>query len=463
MSSRLIRMAPVLFLAAACGGKKEPPPPWSPGTTYPSSRTVGPRGFLDLRGIIHAHTVYSHDACDDKPRLADDSVDPVCLEDFRRGLCQSRHDFVFLTDHAATFSRTEFPDVLLYDASRGDELVLRTGLPVANRMACPDAPAALLIAGCETDIMPVGFDRHVPGTIAERDALLHQVDATAIESFHAAGGLALMAHTELWNADELAALPLDGFEMYNLHYNAYVNGGEILGVLAEIEAGAQDLPHPDLLFLVFTQIDTPAYIDTWGSILAKGLRRVTTMATDCHRNSFPQIASDGERIDSYRRMMNMFSNHLFVRPGTDGSWDDEDLQGALAAGRLYGAFEFVGYPEGFDFYAEEGGTAVREMGETASIAKGVRLVVRRPNLARLDAQAQAPRIRVRLLRAIPGGWEEVAQDREGDLDVDAKEPGAYRAEVRIVPMHVMAFAGKRPDLVRVERPWIYANPIYVTP
>ncbi len=457
-----------LFACAAgmallgCGGKKDPPPPWTPGTVYPSTSGPNGRGLLDRRGLIHAHTPYSHDACDGVPRLAGDVIDGACLDDFRRGLCQARHDFAFLTDHPESFARSEYPDVLLHQPDRGDKLVERDGHAVSNWLTCSDQPPALIVAGCESDTMPVGLEEHLPGTIAERKATYEEVSARAVDAFHAARAVSLVAHTELWKPDDLLATSFDGFEMYNLHANAYVNGGAILEMLTRIDAKDPDLPHPDLLFLVFSQIDTPAYLNTWGTVLARGAHRVTTMATDCHRNSFPQIAPDGERLDSFRRMMMMFSNHLLVRPKDDGTWDDADLKEALRGGRLYGAFEFVGYPQGFEYVAEEGG-AVREMGETVSLGKGVRLVVRRPSPTNLDPAAEAPRIRIRLLRAIPGGWDEVAQQREGDLRQDVAEPGVYRAEVRIVPLHLKAYAGNRADLVRIERPWIYANPIYVDP
>ena len=40
-------------------------------------------------------------------------------------------------------------------------------------------------------------------------------------------------------------------------------------------------------------------------------RAVTTVGTDCHRNTFPQLLPDGERIDSYRRMM-LWTNDVLV-------------------------------------------------------------------------------------------------------------------------------------------------------
>src|SRR5688572_5888116 len=42
-------------------------PTWSPGTVFSSAKAPNARGLIDMRGLIHAHSVYSHDACDETP------------------------------------------------------------------------------------------------------------------------------------------------------------------------------------------------------------------------------------------------------------------------------------------------------------------------------------------------------------------------------------------------------------
>ena len=106
-------------------GDDEPPPlpdVWEPGVVLPSDETPHPRGFRDLRGLVHTHSPFSHDACDEMPRDAEGNLAAVCMEDLRRGLCQVRHDFVFFTDHRDSFSDSVFLDVLLFDPARGDAL-----------------------------------------------------------------------------------------------------------------------------------------------------------------------------------------------------------------------------------------------------------------------------------------------------------------------------------------------------
>ncbi|MCC7381979.1 MAG: hypothetical protein IT384_09125 [Deltaproteobacteria bacterium] len=448
-------LAGVLFACKPSG----PEQPWKPGMVYATPRDMSARGLLDRRGLIHAHSVYSHDACDDEP-VKNGVRDPVCFDDFRRGLCQVQHDFVMLTDHRDAFTQTEFPDSLLYRADRGDQLVERNGKPVASFAACPDGSRALIMAGAEAGTMPVGLEGHVDG---DRGDIYGRQDDEAIAALKAQGAVVLMAHTEAWKADQLAELPLDGFEMYNLHANSFASAGVLLELLLLNSEDPSQLPEPDLIVLPMWT-EAPAYTTTWGRILSKGLKRVTTMGTDCHRNSFPALLKDGERGDSYRRMMIWFSNHLLIRPNADGAWDDLQLKEALKGGRLYGAFEIVGYPVGFDSYAEVG-DRVAEMGEEISAAERPTLVVKKPAIQDLDPEAKAPELTLRILRATAEGWVEVAATRDPEaeeLRAEVTEPGAYRAEVRMVPHHLSGQLGKYgPEVLARDLVWIYANPIYV--
>ncbi|MCA3014533.1 MAG: hypothetical protein INH41_19295 [Myxococcaceae bacterium] len=459
---RSAALACLVSLGCSSSMKSEPPPPrWSPGTVYRPGHTTS-RGLLDARGLVHAHSIYSHDACDDRPKTADGAFDQTCLADFRRDACAARHDFIFLTDHGTHFTEGEFPDVLLYRPEAGDQLVLHDGQPTANRMACPDGSSVLLIAGTETGMMPVGLERHLAPP-ATRSAWYGRTDDEAIAAARAAGAVVLFQHTEDWTVAQLAQRPIDGFEMYNLHASALMN----IGVAAElifgkVELGDFDgLPHPDAFFTAFS-LEDERYLSRWGSVLAQGHRRVTTMGTDCHRNTFPQKLQDGERIDSYRRMMIMFSNHLLVKPGDDAAADDRELKAALKARRLFGTFDFLGTPEGFEFVALEG-PATKEIGDEVSLRAGVAFEVKTPSVKDLDPNAPAPTITTRLLKARANGWDEVASTTEGTLRFVPTTPGAYRAEVRIVPRHLEPFIGKRRDFLRAARPWVLSNAIDVVP
>lgn len=454
----------------------EPEPTyWQPGMTLPTPREPNARGLLDRRGLVHAHSVHSHDACDDNPKDAQGNYDVTCDRDFREGLCRARHDFVFLTDHPATFTEVEYPDTLLYRPDWGDALLEDAGNPVANWAGCEgfdvglsgDAPfvPALLMAGTESSaVMPVGLPAHVGATPAERDANYNSATPEAITTLRDAGAVVLVAHTEGWTAQELVDLPLQGFEMYNVHANLFANIAAVGQLM--IDLGSNDgVPHPDLVLFALMSEEAD-YLDTWAAVLANDVERVTTIGTDCHRNTFPQLLADGQRIDSYERMMKWFGNHLLIEPDARGEWGLDQARDALASGRLYGVFEFLGHPEGFAYLAEQNADT-HEMGSVLSLAQGsVSLRVVAPVVMARDPATPAPDVQLRLLRADPAGWQEVAlvegsEGRLADLVHEVAEPGAYRAEVRLRAHHLAGQLGKHEALLDEAAIWIYANPIYV--
>jgi hypothetical protein len=443
----------------ACGSDEEPekdePSGWKPGVVFPTERVPGSRGFLDRRGLIHAHSVYSHDACDGEPRDENDQINLPCLDDFRSGVCATQHDFVMLTDHSESFARSEYPDVLLYDASRNDALLERNGQPVANRLACPEADSTLILAGTETSVMPVGLEAHVGATEAERKAVYDSTAPVDIEQLKAAGAVFLVQHTEEWTADQLSTLPIDGFEMYNLHANTELGAGAVLELLFNMEQ-PELLPLSDLVYVPLVSED-PRYVDTWSQVLASGVKRVTTMGTDCHRNTFPALLPDGERVDSYRRMMSWFSNHLLVQPDAGGTFDDLALKDALRAGRLFGVFEVFGFPQGFDFHAESS-TGIREMGDEVPLSDAPVLSVTAPVVQ--GGASPEPEVRIVIVRATSTTWSLVAEGSES-VNHTPTEAGAYRAEVRIRPRHLKKYLSSYAHLADEEFVWIYANPIYV--
>ncbi len=434
--------------------------PWEPGTVFPTPEGPNARGLLDRRGLIHTHSIYSHDACDDMPMDGMGNFDQVCLDDLRRGICQTRHDFVMLTDHNEHFASVAFPEVLLYDPARGDVLVERDDAPVASWAGCaPEVGTrpTLVMAGTESATMPVGLEHHAPGLSDTYGA----VTPEAIEELRAAGAVTLVAHTEGWDAAQLVDLPLDGFEMYNLHANLEANLAAGLVLITQILTGDDGLPHSDLVLFPIWQED-PRYTERWGTVLASGVRRVTTMGTDAHRNTFPQMLPDGERIDSFRRMMLWFSNHVLVQPAEDGTWDDVALKQAILAGRLYGVFEYMGYAEGFDAVVEAGGETL-ELGADVSLRAAPEIVVARPRVQGLHPAVTPPIVTMHVLRAIDGGFEEVASDGTEELRYAPDAPGAYRVEVRITPLHLVDHLGSYADDASTPRVWIYANPFYVLP
>ena len=89
-------------------------------------------------------------------------------------------------------------------------------------------------------------------------------------------------------------------------------------------------------------------LDRWDTLLAEGLRIGGSGGCDAHENTFPMEFSDGERADSYRRMMFWISNHLVV-----DDLSPDGIREALANQRMYVTSEVFGTPVGFDFTADD--------------------------------------------------------------------------------------------------------------
>lgn len=428
-----------------------------PWTVMPSAELAQRRGWRVVRGIVHSHSPYSHDACDDQPFIDGQRNEP-CFAEVRAGLCQTAQDFVFLTDHADSFADHEYPDVLLYAA--GDSLIERGGRPVANRLACPDGRRVIVAAGTETGLMPIGLEHHLGDSPAERHAWYQRSDAEALRALQAAGALVFLQHTEGWSIEQIQQLPIDGIECYNLHQNLMDNMGAALEMALLLDQDPAGMPAVELALITVFQ-ENSRDLERWAiGSLAAPLPAV--LATDAHRNVFSEPSPDGERLDSFRRMMHWFSNYVLVPAAAE--LDDAGLKQAIGSGRLYGGFDYLGYPLGFDFFAETTG-AVYEMGALVPAAESPELVLQLPTVYRLDPQLDPPAVRGRILRAEPdGSWTELASSRQ-DIRLPVG-PGSYRAEVRQVPHHLRPWLGDKPDydipdkLIR-ELPWIYANPITV--
>ena len=439
---------------------------WSPAHVARLDADVRHRGLREVRGLIHAHTAYSHDACDGEPFDKEGKINVACIEDFRRDICTVGHDFVFMTDHPTHFKDHPFPDVLHYNAAAGDKLVERNGKAIANQMACKDGHTVLLIPGTEGGMMAVGLDGHIEDETL-RAKTYGGDDLAAREAFIAAGAHVLAQHTEDWTAAQLGEAGWAGFEMYNLHANMMARIKEA-GLMVPTMLNEKETMEPDLLLLPLVEED-PRYLKTWAEVAEAGHRRVTTMGTDCHRNTFPLKISDGERVDSYRRMMIWFSNHLLVEAAADGSVDDQALEAALVQRRLFGVFEVFGYAEGFDARivsaAKPTDKAVDkavEIGGEISLAAQPVIIADTPHVAYLPAGAEAPIIRTRIVQAKAGAWVEVASG-DGEITFAPTTAGAYRVEVRMTPKHLRVHLGSRSALADKEFLWIYANIFYVTP
>lgn len=435
----------VLALLLACAA----PPVESPAPTDSGEASVVPwsvqraplvaasaAGRAWRRGIVHLHSNFSHDACDSQTGDLD-----ACEAHLRDGLCADAHDFAFLTDHPAFAAEQPYADLMHVGAQ--DEVV--DG--VASRMACGDGRSVLLLPGIEDELMPIGLDRHVSDDPVEADSIYNGTGADTITAEIAAGAIVLQAHTEGKTMEDLLARQAAGqagVELFNLHAMVDPRKREDdlgLDPYAYFEAigpfisGDTDA-EPDLAFLAFYE-EQGVSLERWDALNQVAFT-VATAGTDAHENAIPSLLSDDERVDSYRRMMAWFSNIALVEGDAPA-----DLEAAIAAGRLFVAFEILGVPDGFDVTYGD-----LEMGGEGDV--GGTIEVTCPTLAETSFRDGAdPEISVTVLRD-GEPWQEGC----GSWPVD--EAGVYRVRVDIVPLHLAGFLDDQQALVHAY-PWLYTN------
>lgn len=300
-----------MLLLFSCAGKEKAKEIWEPSISVPATALGERRGYHIAKGIIHAHSVYSHDACDNEPMI-NGSINEQCFYDLRYGICNTKQNFIMLTDHISMMADTDdFSRLLLY--IDGDELVYRNGKPVANKLNCGDGNFAIIMAGVESLPAPLGLEEHVPGDAQERRNTYSRKDPGVVELYRQKNADVIIVHSESVPLDKIRELKVDGMEIYNMHANVdpYILQndlrqdpavlvdmfGNILLFLSISEAA----PHPDLAFLSFF-LENQNDLDKWNTLLVE--QKITGVAgTDAHENTFKMKLRDRERADSYRRMM----------------------------------------------------------------------------------------------------------------------------------------------------------------
>ncbi len=467
-------MRPPISIAAvvlsACGSPTPPLelPSWDRALPA-ASMMGGRRGLTPARGIVHLHSPYSHDACDGMPRAADGAPNEPCLASLRAALCTTKIDYANLTDHDDTMADESFTS--LFSMRGADQPIMRGTEQVASRMTCDDGHQVAITVGGENDLMPIMLDRHVSGTVAERHATYNGNDATASAALRTAGGLVWVAHTESKTLEMLRLVQPDGIEVYNLHANIdpairkdYLGLDPSGGIAGAIEFADSNEGHaePDLAILAFLTPNLPA-IENWQTLLKEGRHIAVTAGSDAHENAIPILLPDGERGDSYRRVMRWFANIALV---TDPKNIDQ-IEQALGTGRNFAVFEILGTPDGFDVHAVAPGGQTIELGGTVSLAAGgATLRVDIPRVLGLDPSLPAPTIRAKVFWIDPAGPVQVIAT--GDSAVDSQvsaylgAPGAYRVEITVVPSHLGPYLHDLGSgMAEQELPWIYTSPIYV--
>jgi hypothetical protein len=429
--------------------------PWRRALPPLPDEVSAPRGWTAARSIVHLHSPWSHDACDGQG-IIDGEPNADCLVDLRTALCDTAIDFAFITDHPDYAATVPWDEALLVQP--GDTLVDGPHGTEAVRITCDDGHVVTWMPGIEDELMPVGLQRHAgAGGLDEAHAIYNSEDAEAIAAESAAGAAVFVNHPEGRSLDELLALQADGvtgIEVFNLHaaFDPRIRGADLgldpAGWLADIApfTGTEGDAEPDLYFLGVLEAQTPS-LAAWDALNAIA-PAVGVSGTDAHQNVMPLLLRDGERGDSYRRMLRWFNTTLLVDADTPAA-----ARAALQAGRAYVAFEALGTPAGVDFHLRTAADAIVEMGGSAT-GDGS-LEVGCPTLTTDSPQGDdAPEIRVMVLRD-----GEVWAEGCGTHPLEG--PGSYRVEAWMTPLHLRPFLGDSPDVWMKAYPWVYTNPIRV--
>lgn len=458
VSVRAPHTAPTRTMETPSPASRATRPPWP--RTLPPAAAVGDGEGRWLRAIIHAHSVQSSDACDTRPYV-DGAPNEPCLQSFRRGLCATKVDVVFLTEHANRLASVRFEESMQL---RGDDEPLReNGALVGYRIACSDGHRVMVLPGAENDLMPLALARHPAPVAGSLDRAYRSSGSRGARLFREAGAIVALAHPETRSRAQVRAVAPEVIELYNIHANVDpAIAGPALGIdvpalhadILEFAAPGSELD-PDWGFLAIFR-ENNRDLEHWAALAAEG-RRVTAIAgSDAHENRFPMVFSDGERGDSYRRFFRWYTNVLRI----EGEPTRRAVLDALVRGRAWAVLDAWGTPEGFSFNAvpERGARALD--GDVVTKTPGLTLRVTAPRVHGLDVSLPAPAVRVRLLRAErEGRWREVAAGTD-TITYTPSETGAYRAEAMITPHHARPYLPGMERLIR-EVPWVYSNAIRV--
>jgi hypothetical protein len=450
------------------------------------------RGLSEYRAIVHLHSAFSHDACDEMG--LDDLGKPnqSCVDRMKAALCKERIDVAFMTDHPSFLRDQSYTDLLYVDELAGDALVLGdSGAPRGAIFPCPNSEhQVFLVPGFEgTHTMPIGLHTHLPEELYSVSFTLDTPEEslfTLTEAVREAGGLVTIAHSEQTDIDAatIAAHDVSAMEIYNFHANFNeVLGDNLAAMIVELDPflgpKGDEIPG-DLAALLMLGNYPEAALEKWHDVQRS--RRITAIAgSDVHENvlipalcaeldcsdlaeDYPYLAEflktggplklkDGQRIDAYERVFRWVNNR--VRIHADGDPTTE-VQEGLAEARNIVVFGLLGSSDSMDFVGElSEGAVYREIGDTAPV--GSRLWVRTPEIP------EGAKLEATVYRIGPEELEPVFTTEKADTwsEVETKSAGPHYLEVRMTPHHLKAPLRGAASLADKSYRWIVTNPVYI--
>lgn len=217
------------------------------------------------------------------------------------------------------------------------------------------------------------------------------------------------------------------------------------------------VPVPELALIGIFE-ENQIILSAW-SQMQQQARVPSFIGSNAHENLLPKITPDGERLDSYRRMPHWWSNYVMLPRGT--AVTSATLKTAISAGNTFAAFDYLGYPTGFDFHAESGGQTYEMGSQIPPGSPATSLVVTAPTVYGLKPIDQKPDITVQIMQAVGTGRKVIASGT-GTVTAPNVGTGVYRAQVMSVPKHLTPNLGNSPQQYLAQPLlWIYGNSIWV--
>ncbi len=359
-----------------------------------AARVAPDSPFREYVGAFHVHT-----------SLGGHSTGT--LSDVIEAAQANRLDFVVMTEHTEGDYDTS---ALTLAGLRGDILFLPGNETQAR-------------SGSRFIVLPGAAETGEAGKMATLDFTNRE---------QAAGRAVFVAYPDEFT--EWNAASYDGIEVYNL----YTNTRRANRLTLFFDSLWSYLGSPELIFARFYQ--RPAHaLERWDALAAARAAPLAAVAgSDAHANIGIHLQlAGGERLfgiqlDPYERSFRIVRMHILLREGEQLT--RETLLDALRAGRSFIAFDVFGNTTGFRFTATNG-AALRTMGETIEATNETALRVQTPINSRIV-----------LFR----NGAQIGEATGTNVEFPAREPGAYRVEIYIAGIPLLA-----------DKAWIISNHIYV--
>lgn len=380
-------------------------------------------GWNEYRGVLHAHTLLSHDSAATQPEII-------------QALKKDKVDFICMTDH--------------YQDGKADYSLGWNGV----------YDGILFIRGYELGhgLMPWGIPE---GTVFQAS----DEPRALAKRIHELGAVLFYSHTEhdrMWDLPEL-----DGMEIYNIHTDFLDENIRDLAPAIVLCLRAYPEQSMRLIFDppkgqltrwddlnktrhitgiaandTHQNVGIRAFYTPRDTILVQGTGEKTEIISEYKLNFLTRalarlllgpLKPDRQilrvELDPYERSCHYVNTHVLVKACTE-----KDIVESLRAGRAFVAFNMLADAKGFTCFIEGSGKKA-VMGESIPFAPGLQLKGVSPNQCRF---------------LILKDGQVVNQSEGSSLLWEVTKPGKYRVQVDL-------------SILGEWTPWIYANPIEVLP